>query len=218
MNPGKRVTAALFGGAFFWCASLTTLAQTPSDAETKLREALKGVTLQLRTAQSDTATANAEKAAAEARNAELSAQVEKMTKRIAELSREKTDAQEAAARMRTALEGRLAATQEELGQHQKSLDKWKAAHAEISQLARKKEAARQEFATKNASLERRVADLRRRNLALFNTGNEILTRYRKFSLGEAIAAREPFTGQTRVRLQNELQEYGDSLLDQTEKP
>ena len=63
-----------------------------------------------------------------------------------------------------------------------------------------------------------MADLRTRNTALFTTGNEILDRYRKFSLGEAIAAREPFAGLTRVKLQNQLQEYGDKLLDQTAQP
>jgi chromosome segregation ATPase len=198
--------------------ALPSTAQAPAGAEEKLREALKGVTLQLRTAQSEAATANAEKAAADAKNAELTAQVEKMSKQLAALSREKADAMEAAARMQENLEGRLTAKQQELTQFQKSLDKWKAAHTQISDLAQKKERARASFAAKNAALERRVADLRTRNMALFTTGNEILDRFRKFSLGEAIAAREPFTGLTRVKLQNQLQEYGDKLLDQTAQP
>ena len=199
-------------------SALPSTAQAPAGAEEKLREALKGVTLQLRTAQSEAATANAEKAAADAKNTELAAQVEKMSKQLAALSREKADAMEAAARMQANLEGKLTAKQEELTQFQKSLGKWKAAHSQISDLAKKKETARAGFATKNAALERRVADLRTRNTALFTTGNEILDRYRKFSLGEAIAAREPFTGLTRVKLQNQLQEYGDKLLDQTAQP
>jgi chromosome segregation ATPase len=198
--------------------ALPSTAQAPAAAEDKLREALKGVTLQLRTAQSEAATANAEKAVAETKNAELTAQVEKMSKQLAALSREKADAMEAAARMQENLEGRLTAKQQELTQFQKSLDKWKAAHSQISDLARKKERARASYAAKNAALERRVADLRTRNMALFTTGNEILDRFRKFSLGEAIAAREPFTGLTRVKLQNQLQEYGDKLLDQTAQP
>lgn len=208
--------AILFAACLLLSSGVAARAQAPSPAEEKLREALKGVTVQLRAAQSEAATASAEKAAAEAKNAELAAQVEKLTKDIAALSREKADAQEAATRVQLALEQRLNASTEELVKYKKSLDKWKASHAEISALARKKEAAREAFATKNASLERRVADLRTRNLSLFNTGNEILDRYRKFSLGEAIAAREPFIGKTRVRLQNELQEYGDTLLDQTD--
>lgn len=199
-------------------SALPSTAQAPAGAEDKLREALKGVTLQLRTAQSEAATANAEKAAAETKNAELTAQVEKMSKQLAALSREKSEAMEAAARMQTNLEGRLTVKQEELTQFQKSLDKWKASHLQISDIAQKKERARAEYAAKNAALERRVADLRTRNMALFTTGNEILDRFRKFSLGEAIAAREPFTGLTRVKLQNQLQEYGDKLLDQTVQP
>ena len=196
---------------------LPSTAQVPG-AEDKLREALKAVTLQLRTAQSDAATANAEKAAADARNVELTAQVEKMSKQLAALSREKADAMEAAARMQENMEGKLVASQEELTKFRKSLDKWKAAHAQISDLAQKKERARADYAAKNAALERRVADLRTRNNALFTTGNEILDRYRKFSLGEAIAAREPFTGLTRVKLQNQLQEHNDKLLDQNAPP
>lgn len=198
--------------------ALPSTAQAPAGAEEKLREALKGVTLQLRTAQSEAATALAEKAAAEAKNAELTAQVEKMSKQLAAISREKADAMEAAARLQTNLEGQLTAKQTELAQFQKSLDKWKAAHMQISDVAKKKEAARASYAAKNAALERRVADLRTRNNALFTTGNEILDRYRKFSLGEAIAAREPFTQLTRVKLQNQLQEHADKLLDQTAQP
>ena len=206
------VLLALLAGA------LPSLAQAPGGNEEKLREALKGVTLQLRTAQSETATANAEKAAADAKITELTAQAEKMSKQLAALSREKADAMEAAARTQENLEGKLAASQEELTKFRKSLDKWKAAHMQISDLAQKKERARADYATKNAALERRVADLRTRNNALFATGNEILDRYRKFSLGEAIAAREPFTGLTRVKLQNQLQEHADKLLDQNGQP
>ena len=198
--------------------AMPILAQPQPGAEEKLREALKGVTLQLRTAQSETATANAEKAAADAKNAELTAQVEKMSKQLAALSREKSDAMEAAARMQENLEGKLTANQEELTKFKKSLDKWKAAHMQISEIAQKKDRARAEYAAKNAALERRVADLRTRNNALFTTGNEILDRYKKYSLGEAIAAREPFTGLTRVKLQNQFQEYADKLLDQTAQP
>ena len=198
--------------------AMPILAQPQPGAEEKLREALKGVTLQLRTAQSETATANAEKAAADAKNAELTAQVEKMSKQLAALSREKSDAMEAAARMQENLEGKLTANQEELTKFKKSLDKWKAAHMQISEIAQKKDRARAEYAAKNAALERRVADLRTRNNALFTTGNEILDRYKKYSLGEAIAAREPFTGLTRVKLQNQFQEYTDKLLDQTAQP
>ena len=52
----------------------------------------------------------------------------------------------------------------------------------------------------------------------YKTGSEILSRYENFGLGEAIVAREPFVGITRVKLQNLIQEYGDKLADQKIKP
>ena len=209
----KITTALLLLGSVF-----TSSAQAPPGNEEKLRDALKAVTLQLRTAQSDSATATAEKAAADAKNAELTAQTEKLSKQLVALSQQKADALEAAAKTQLTLEGQLTTKQEELVKYQKFLDKWQAAHSQISDIAKKKEAARSEFATKNAALESRVSDLRTRNQALFKTGNEILDKYRKYSLGEAIAAREPFTGLTKVKLQNQFQEYGNQLLDNTAKP
>jgi len=188
-------------------------AQAPSPTEDKLREQLKAVTLQLRTAQSDAATAAAEKAAAEEKSKELEGSIKKLIKEREDLTKEKAGVVEAARIMKETLDGQLSLKSEELNKYRKSLDKWKASHVEISDIAKKKEAARAAFETKNNALERRLADLRTRNQNLFNTANEILERFRKFSLGEAISAREPFTGLTRVKLQNQLQEFGDKILD-----
>lgn len=195
-------------------SALPSAAQAPSPAEEKLRDALKGVTVQLRAAESEKAVAVAEKAAADQKNTELTAQVEKLSKQLALVSREKTEEQEKATAIQNNLEGVLAKKQEELTAYQKSLDKWRAAHSEISDIAKKKEAARAALESKSAALERNVTDLRSRNLALFATANEILDRYRKFGLGQAISAREPFTGLTRVKLQNQVQEYNTQLLNQ----
>jgi len=66
----------------------------------------------------------------------------------------------------------------------------------------------------NALLQRRVDDDETRNVALFQLGNDILTRYEKFSLGDALAAKEPFTQLTRVKLENLVQGYEDKLIAQ----
>jgi hypothetical protein len=60
-------------------------------------------------------------------------------------------------------------------------------------------------------LERLVTDRQTKNLTLYQTALEILDRYEKFSLGDALKAREPFTGIARVKLQNQVQEYQDKL-------
>ena len=43
-------------------------------------------------------------------------------------------------------------------------------------------------------------------------------RLENFSYGTALAAREPFVGATRVKLENEVQGYKDKLLDPKLKP
>jgi hypothetical protein len=45
-----------------------------------------------------------------------------------------------------------------------------------------------------------------------------LTRYEKFGLGQALSAREPFTGITRVKLESQVQDYEDKIADQKVKP
>ncbi len=47
---------------------------------------------------------------------------------------------------------------------------------------------------------------------------EVLDRYEKFSLGDAISAKEPFVGVTRVHLQELVQGYQDKLLDSRISP
>ncbi len=53
---------------------------------------------------------------------------------------------------------------------------------------------------------------------MYKIGTEVLTRYENFGLGTALTAREPFTGSTRVRMQNLAQDLGDKLADQRIKP
>jgi hypothetical protein len=74
------------------------------------------------------------------------------------------------------------------------------------------------LASESIVLKRKLDDRDRKNFELFKLGNEILKRYEKFGLGDALAAREPFTGITRVKLQNLVQDYQDKLADQRVKP
>lgn len=67
-------------------------------------------------------------------------------------------------------------------------------------------------------LQRQVGDLTAKNLALYKLANEILTRYENFSLGNALSAKEPFVGLTRVKLENQVQSYEDKIRDQKANP
>jgi len=105
-------------------------------------------------------------------------------------------------------EAALAHLRTEYGKSQEALK-------QAAELARTKEAERTKLAGENILLQRRVSDLETRNMALFKLGNEILERYEKFGLGTALTAREPFTGLTRTKLENLVQDYQDKLSDQT---
>lgn len=180
---------------------LATRSATAADAnaETRLRESLRNTMLQLRTTQNEKATLQAQQTESEQKIKTLTTQVESLTKQASEA--EKTGADQAA----------------ELAKLKEALDKWKAAYERASTVASGKEAERAKLADKAITLERRASDLQTRNAALFKLGNEILRRYERFGLGDALAAKEPFTGVTRVKLENLVQDYQDKLSEQRAK-
>ncbi len=49
-------------------------------------------------------------------------------------------------------------------------------------------------------------------------GNDLLQRYQNIGLRDAIGAKEPFVGTTRVELQNLAQDYGDKISDNKAGP
>lgn len=191
--------------------AIPAFAQEQNAAEARLRDALRQLTVRVQTAESEAATAKALQADAEAKNKDLSAKLEKSIK---DAAADKT----AADKEKAALEAKLADRDSELGRTKESLEKWKAAHAQVTELGKKAEAARVALAAKSTSLEQQVADLKRKNLELFKLGSEVITRLEKFSYGTALAAREPFVGTMRVKLENEVQGYKDQLLDPKLKP
>jgi chromosome segregation ATPase len=186
-------------------------AQEQNSAEAKLREALKQLTARVQTAESDAATAKALQTDAEAKNKDLAAKLDKALK---DAAADKTEAE----KDKAALQGKIEAVEGELARTKESLDKWKAAHAQVTELGKKAEAGRVALVAKSAALANRAADLERKNLALFKIGSDVLTRLENFSYGTALAAREPFVGTARVKLENEVQSYKDKLLDPKLKP
>ncbi len=195
-----------------FCISLFLLAvpliaaDAPNPAEARLREALRQLTARVQTAEAEAVSAKAVQAELEAKNKTLSAQVEKL---VRQADTDKAAAEKAA----EAGEAKLKEQEAELTQTKEALEKWKFGHGQVTELVRKTEAARATLAAKSSGLELRVADLTRKNLALFKLGEEVLTRLEKFSYGGALAAREPFVGTMRVKLENQVQGYRDRLLD-----
>ncbi len=194
---------------------LVSLARAGEDGqaavETKLRESLRGAMLQLRTVEGEKAVLQAAKAEAEAKAAATTADLDKLAKQSAV---DKIAAEKALSEVR----GKLAAAEDEAARLRESLGKWQAGYSQLAEAAKAKENERARLAHEAACLERKVADQRARNTEMFRLAAEVLSRYEKFGLGEALSAREPFTGLTRARLENLVQDYTEKLEKQRIRP
>ena len=189
----------------------TLRADDPTPAELRARETLRNTIQQLRAAETERATLQATQAEIEQKNADLAAKLEALDNRS---KAEKKALDETIADLKKKGDERDV----EIGRLNESLAKWKESQQKAVALANATEAQRAKLAASVIVLERRVADQQVKNAAMFKIGNEILVRYEKFGLGDALTAREPFVGLTRVKFENLIQDYGDKLVDEKIKP
>ena len=201
--------------AIFLTALLLPLAsQAQEDGEAaRLRDALKNVTLQLRTAQGETATAQAASIAAEQKTKILESKLADLERKHAALTKEKADKEVEAEKSIASLNNRIAAREKRLGEYIAALDKWKASFQSAAEAAKNSEAEHAQVKDEVVVLKRAIADRERKNIALFNAANEILDRYESYALGKSLAAKEPFIGNARVKIENQVQGYRDQILD-----
>jgi hypothetical protein len=190
---------------------LTQAADQPASAETRLREMLRTTILQLRAAET-------ERAALQAAQAESAAKEKALTEQVEALTKQSAADKDAADKAITDLKAKVADQDTQITQMKDALEKWKEGYAKAADIANAKEAERAKLASQVILLDRKVADRETKNAELFRIGSEILRRYERFGLGDALAAREPFVGIARVKLENQVQDYQDKLLDQKIKP
>jgi len=201
-------------GILACCLFLSTGALRAADAgnteEDRLRAALRDSTLQMRSAQTELSNLQASQASLAEEKKALSEKYEMLKKQVvadkaaadktlADLTARSSDQKAAIARLEAALE------------------KSKEDGEKSAREARAAEARDTELTNENNALQRRLTDREAKNLALFLLANEILGRYEDFSLGKALAAKEPFVGATRTKLENLVQDYQDKILDQRAK-
>lgn len=180
-------------------------------AEARLRETLKATIAQLRTAENDRATLQAAQADADQKNKDLTEQVKVLLKQ--------SNADKAAAdRTAEGLKARLAQESEQAAKLKEVLAETQAAHEKAVAAAHAAEEKNARLVADDGVLQRQIAELQAKNRELFKLANEILTRYQRFSLGDALAAKEPFVGTTRTQLENLVQDYQDKIRDQRATP
>lgn len=174
--------------------------------DARLREALRNAMLQLRASETEKANLQAAQTAVAEEKKALNEKFETLRKQ-AVADRAATD------KAIADLKAQLATQAAETASVKQSAEKWEALQKQSATLASNRETDLTRLTTQIAALERKVTDRETKNVALFQTANEILTRYEKFSLGEALAAREPFVGAKRAQLETLVQDYQDKLSD-----
>lgn len=192
---------------------LTSAADGP-DPAVKLRDQLRSTLLQLRTAQTEAANLQAAQTAAEAKTKEVEAKLAAAEARNTKLAKDLNDDKAAAERSIASLNNKLAEREKRIVEYNEALDKWKSGYQKAAEVARTKEDERARLAEEAVALKHTIADRETKNIALFNTANEILNRFESYALGKALAAREPFISTSRVKVENLVQGYQDKILDQ----
>ncbi len=182
-------------------------AQAPAPPDQRLREQIKVLTTQLRTAETERAALQVDKQTLDTKVKALEKQAEEITKQMAA---DKDAAKVEAEKLRA----EIAAKEGEISSTKDLLVKADSFGKQSAELAKKTEAERAKLASENIQLKRTVADQRTRNARMHEIGTEILSRYEKFGLGTAITAREPFVGITRARLEALVEDYSGQLAGQ----
>jgi chromosome segregation ATPase len=181
--------------------------------ESRLRDALRSTKQQLQDAQGQVAALQATQAQSDKDNADLKAKVDALNAQIASLTKQSADDKAASDKAISDLKSQNADLTTQMAKLNDALVAWEKDDKQYVQLAKDKEAARAQLAVQVILMQRMIDDRETKNLTLYNLGNEILTRYEKYGLGEALAAKEPFTGLARVKLQELVQDYRDKISD-----
>ena len=190
-------------------------ADQPVSQEGKLREALRNSMLQMRDVQTQLATLQGIHSELEEKNKATEASLAKLksTTDAERLEAEKTI---------TGMKALIPPKDEEISKLKNELEALKVTMKDTieqkERLLASTEEKRKTFQEKAMLLDRRVSEQQAKNATMYQIGVEILDRYEKFGLGDALSAREPFIGKTRVKFQNLVQEFQDKLTEQRIKP
>jgi chromosome segregation ATPase len=174
--------------------------------DARAQQAMRNMATRLRAAETERNNLQSAKEQSDQEVKTLTDKLDALTKQAA------ADSKELAA-----AKAQLTQRETENAQLQDSLQKLQATQTQAIEIAKKSESERAKLAGEVTELKRKVADVETKNLALFKLANEILKRYERFGLGDALAAKEPFTGIARVKLENLVQDYQDKLVDQRVK-
>jgi hypothetical protein len=190
-------------------------AANPQDAAlAKMRQMLRDDAARIQDAQNQAVTLQAQVTQDEADKKDLQAKLDAVSAQLKTVSDQAVADKADSTKQITDLKADVDDKTGQIGRLNDGIKQWKTAYDATAQLAAGNEAARKQYAIQAATLQRTVDDREAKNLALYKLAGEILTRYEKFGLGEALEAKEPFVGLSRVKLETLVQDYKNKILDQ----
>jgi len=182
-----------------------------SEESDKLRENLRAAMLQARDLQNKVSLL-------EAQNADNALTIQDLEAKLASTQKRSSDDKQMADRAIQLLEENKQDLEGEIGRLSTALEKWKSSHKEATGKLQKTEMERAKLSKEKSKLEQIVTDQRMKNHEMFKLGMEVLDRYKNHAFGDAILAREPFTGNMRARFQTLVQDLGEKMHDQRIRP
>lgn len=191
-------------------------AAAQTDLETKLRDALRAATAQVRALEDERATLIAKQSQLESELKSLKEQGPPTAANQAVVAQYERVFAEREQAYKTAVDEFNTRLQEEHDQAlriQESAQKWKSAYDEAAAALKAKESERASLAGQVATSGEQLERCQTQNQELFKLSSEILERYRNVGVSDVIATREPFLGLKRVELENLMQDDEDRLLD-----
>jgi DNA repair exonuclease SbcCD ATPase subunit len=172
-----------------------------SDAETRLRAALKSATARIRDLEEQNATLTAKQADADRDKQAMTQKAAEDDKALADLHKQ-TDADKAALDQATTTQH----------QQQDSIAKWQASYNEAADTARTRDADAKQLDTVLKQMRPDLQSCEAKNAALYKIGEDVLDLYDKKDFFDLVT-REPITKLKRVELENTIQDYEDKLRD-----
>jgi DNA repair exonuclease SbcCD ATPase subunit len=170
-------------------------AQAQSEVD-RLRDALRNLTIQMRTLED-------QRAAIQARLAEADRERQRANELAEDLKKQVKEAQDA-------LQDGIREFNQRLTERDETLEKWKTAYEQAADVAREQAAQRAKFETESTTYKARTRSCESRNAELLKVSNEILASYRDLN---------PVTadGIGRIEHQNRVQDFRDRILDKDAK-
>lgn len=198
---GLLLLTVLVGGA---------QAQQTQSMEERLRAQLRTTTAQLQQAQNELAVL---KSASATKTASPDAAVPQSN--LDALRKDLARAQAQLAHERKAFGGQSARQQNQGAQEKVNaqLAQQRAAYEGAFKLARAAEEERLRLTGENEARHAALTQCEAKNAQLYAVSQEILRAYETIDMGTLIAARQPFAAQSRVKLEQAAQQFGDELYE-----